>query len=127
MKPFLLTLLFPLFLFSGQLHLDRLETTVLQKKSGEPINVELSVVLQGRDVEQNEVQLMDVVQTALGSFWAETLLTAQGKAQFKKMVIDLADRQYGIEVDFVYLQNIRVETDTLQKCLELIKSHPPKF
>ncbi len=124
MKNLLFLLIFSPLLFAGQLHLENLETTLLQKKEREPVNVELSIVLQGRDVEQNEVQLMDVIQTALGSFWAETLLTSQGKMQFKKSVIDLADKQYGIEVDFVYIQNIRLETDTLEKCLELIKQMP---
>ncbi|WP_300366051.1 hypothetical protein [Hydrogenimonas sp.] len=114
----------PCLLFAGQLHLDNLETTLLMKKERKPVNVELSVVLQGRDIEQHDVELMDVVQTAVGSFWAETLLTSQGKAQFKKMVIDLADKQYGIEVDFVFIQNIRLETDTLEKCLELIRELP---
>ncbi|WP_300362643.1 hypothetical protein [Hydrogenimonas sp.] len=127
MKKILLSLLVPLLLFAGQLHLDRLETTVLQKKNGEPVNVELSLVLQGRDIERNEIQLMDVVQTALGSFWAETLLTSQGKAKFKKMIIELADKQYGIEVDFVYIQNIRLQTETLEKCLELIRQKPVKY
>ncbi len=127
MKKILLSLLVPFLLFAGQLHLDRLETTFLQKKNGEPVNVELSLVLQGRDIERNEIQLMDVVQTALGSFWAETLLTSQGKAKFKKMIIELADKQYGIEVDFVYIQNIRLQTETLEKCLELIRQKPVKF
>jgi len=114
----------PCLLFAGQLHFNSLETTLLMKKERKPVNVELSVVLQGRDIEQHDVELMDVVQTAVGSFWAETLLTSQGKAQFKKMVIDLADKQYGIEVDFVFIQNIRLETDTLEKCLELIRELP---
>ncbi|WP_201352932.1 hypothetical protein [Hydrogenimonas urashimensis] len=124
MKTVLLMLSLALALCAGELHIDHLETTVLEKKSGKPVNVELSIVLQGRDIQQSEVALMDVIQTAVGSFWAETLVTSRGKAQFKKMVVELADRQYGIEIDFVYIQNIRIETDTLEKCLELIRKIP---
>ncbi len=103
------------------LRFDHITTSMLLKKGKEPVNVEISLALQGRDLQKNEVQMMDVVQSALGGLWAETLLTSQGKAQLKKSIVSLADSQYGIEVDFVYILDVVVEMATLEKCLELIK------
>ncbi|BDY12177.1 hypothetical protein [Hydrogenimonas cancrithermarum] len=121
-KSILAIFLLNLSLFAGMLSFDHIETTLLLKKERTPVNVEISLVLQGRDIEENEIQLMDVVQTAVGSFWAETLVTSSGKEQFKKMIIDLADKKYGIEVDFVYLQNIKIETCTLEKIRQILNN-----
>ncbi len=120
--PVLLSLLLLQSLLSaGQMRLDHLETTLLSKKGQEPVDVTLSLVLEGRDVTPDNFKLMDVIQTALGNFWAETLVTAQGKRELKKTIVQLADKQYGIEVDFVYLLDLKVRTDSLQKCLELFE------
>lgn len=125
MKPLMILLLTAFALMAGELDFDDIETTVLMKKDREPVNVHLSLVLQGRDVSQaSRYQLMDVVQSVVGGLWAETLVTSQGKAELKKRIVALADRQYGLEVDFVYILNVRLEVDTLQKCLELIKAKP---
>lgn len=122
MKKISIFLLLAITVFAGQLRFGDIETTILSKKTGEPVNVELSLVLQGRDMEQSSVELMDVVQSAIGSFWAETLVTTQGKEQFKRMIISLADKKYGIEVDFVYILNVKVDTCTLEKIRELLNS-----
>ena len=125
MKKTLLLLICTLGLYAGQLDFSDLETTVLMKKGHEPVNVTLSLVLQGRDLsDASRYQLMDVIQTALGSLWAETLVAAQGKSQLKKMIGKLAGNQYGIGIDFVYILDVRLEIDTLKRCLELIKEIP---
>ena len=125
MKHLTILLLTVFALMAGELDFNDIETTVLMKKDHEPVNVHISLVLQGRDVSQvSRYQLMDVVQTVVGGFWAETLVTSQGKVELKKRIVALADSQYGLEVDFVYILNVRVEVDTLQKCLELIKAKP---
>jgi hypothetical protein len=114
--------LIPLLLFSGELRLESYKTTLPSIHHGKPVNVDLSIVLQGRDVDtQNEDALMDVLQTALGSLNAETLLTTQGKNHLKKKVIELADKVYGLEVDFVYIRNVRIELCTLERIRELLK------
>jgi len=120
MKKLFLLLLTNISLFAGLLSLDQIDTTILLKNRT-PVNVKLSIALQGRDIEESEIELIDVVQTVIGGFWAESLVTTQGKQQFKKMVIDLANKQYGIEIDFVYIRNIRIETNPLEQCRELLK------
>ncbi|WP_457593248.1 hypothetical protein [Hydrogenimonas sp.] len=122
MKKILLSLLLTLPLFAQMLHFDHIETTLLLKKDRSPVNAEISLVLQGRDLKENEIQLMDVIQTVIGSFWAETVVTTDGKERLKKMIIDLADKKYGIEVDFVYIGNIRIEMCTLEKLREIFNS-----
>ncbi len=125
-KPLLFSFLTLTALSAGQLQIDHMETSLLQKSDKEPVNVDLSLVLQGRDVsDATRLQLMDVVQTVLGGIWAETLVTATGKQTFKKRVIAQADSRYGLEVDFVYILNVHVETATLQRCLELIREAQP--
>ncbi len=122
MKTPALFLILALPLCAGLLRFEPIETTVLLKKEGTPVNVEISLALQGRDLQENEIQLMDVIQTAVGSFWAETLVTSAGKEKFKKMIVALADKEYGIEVDFVYIENIRIETCTLERLRDLLNS-----
>lgn len=122
MKNFSIFLLLAITVFAGQLRFGDIDTTILSKKTAEPVDVKISLVLQGRDLKESEVPLMDVVQSAVGSFWAETLVTSQGKEQFKKMVISLADKKYGIEVDFVYVINIKIDTCTLEKIRELLNN-----
>ncbi|WP_456323452.1 flagellar basal body-associated FliL family protein [Hydrogenimonas sp.] len=122
MKFFAFLSLFSLFLFSGELRFDSIKTTLLGQRDNKPVNVDISIVLQGRDVDKkSEDQLMDALQTALGSMSAEKLLTAQGKQALKKRVIELADKEYGLEVDFVYIKNVRIELCTLEKIREILK------
>jgi len=114
--------LLSLFLFSGEIRFDSIKTTLLSQRDNKPVNVDISIVLQGRDVDKkSEDQLMDALQTALGSMSAEKLLTAQGKQALKKRVIELADKEYGLEVDFVYIKNVRIELCTLEKIREILK------
>jgi flagellar basal body-associated protein FliL len=122
MKKIFLLLLINLSLYAELLKFDQINTSILSKKDNSYTNVELSLVLKGRDIKDQKIELMDVLQTVIGSFWAEVLITAKGKEQFKKMIINLADKQYGVEVDFVYIQNIRIVTDPLEECRELLKS-----
>ena len=121
MKKFLLLLVLATLLFADTLPIDHLITTLPQKGHKEPINVDISLVLQGRDLAQNRYQLMDVIQTALGQFDADTLLTARGKKALKKAIIQMADNKYGIEIDFVYIQNVQLQFDTLQRCFDLLQ------
>jgi len=122
MKKLLFLLFINLSLYATLIKFDQIDTSILLKKDNSFTNVNLSIALQGRDLEEHKVELMDVIQTAIGSFWAEVLITAKGKEDFKKMIINLADKQYGIGVDFVYIKNIRIETDPFKKCRELLKS-----
>ncbi len=122
MKKILLSTLLSFPLFAQILHFDHIETTLLMKKDRSPVNADISLVLEGRDLEENEIRLMDVIETAVGSFWAETLVTADGKERLKKIIIDLADKKYGIEVDFVYIGNIRIDTCTLEKLREILNN-----
>ena len=121
MKKILLLLFFTYLLLADTLTIDRLETTLPQKGGKGPINVDISLVLQGRDLAQNRYRLMDVIQTALGRLDADTLLTARGKKALKKSIIQTADNKYGIEVDFVYIQNVQLQLDTLERCFDLLK------
>ncbi len=115
-------MLLAITVFAGQLRFGDIDTTILSKKTAEPVDVKISLVLQGRDLKESEAALMDVIQSAVGSFWAETLVTSQGKEQFKNMIISLADKKYGIEVDFVYVINIKIDTCTLEKIRELLNN-----
>ena len=121
MKKVLLFLFINLSLYAELLKFDQIDTSIISKKDNSYTNIKLSIVLQGRELQGHKIELMDVVQTIIGSFWAEALITAKGKENFKKMIVNLADKQYGIEVDFVYIQNIRIETDPVEKCRKLLK------
>ncbi|GEM_PF-1348721 len=121
MKKILLLLVFSTLIFADILTIDHLQTTLPQKGRKGPINADISLVLQGRDLAQNRYQLMDVIQTALGGLDADTLLTARGKKALKKSIIQMADDKYGIEVDFVYIQNVQLQLDTLERCFDLLK------
>ncbi len=118
---FLILLLLVSSIFADRLSFDDIETSILSKKSGEPIAIELSLVLEGRDISQSRVQLMDTIQSVVGGFWAETLVTSQGKESFKKSVVAVADKKYGIEVDYVYILNLKVQTCTLEKLKQLLE------
>ncbi len=120
-KSFLILLLLVSSIFADRFSFDDIETSILSKKSGEPVNIELSLVLEGRDISQSRVELMDTIQSVVGGFWAETLVTSQGKESFKKSVVAVADKKYGIEVDYVYILNLKVQTCTLEKLKELLK------
>ncbi len=118
---FLILLLLVSSIFADRLSFDDIETSILSKKSGEPVAIELSLVLEGRDISQSRVQLMDTIQSVVGGFWAETLVTSQGKESFKKSVVAVADKKYGIEVDYVYILNLKVQTCTLEKLKQLLE------
>ncbi|NPA28767.1 MAG: hypothetical protein GXO33_01120 [Epsilonproteobacteria bacterium] len=124
MRHLLLSLLFPLFLVADTLTFEHIETTLLSQKEHLPVTVELSLALEGDNLAKERLRLMDVIQTALGAFWAESLATAEGKARLKAAIVKLAGERYNVGVDFVYLTALRVDTDSLLRCRKLLENLP---
>ena len=122
MKKLLFLLLINLSLYADLFTFDQMNTSILSKKINSYVNINISIALQGSDLAEHKIELMDVVQTAIGNFLVEELITAKGKESFKKIIVNIADKEYGIGVDFVYIKNIHIETDPFEKCRELLKS-----
>jgi len=110
MKKILLILLFSgLFLQAEEtLHVDGFEVSLFSKLSKAPVQVETSMIFEGRDVEAYDFKIIDALNVVIGSFYAENLLTSKGKEGLKEAIINYTSDKYAIDIDHIYIQKLNI-------------------
>ena len=112
---------FTLPLWGETLRFDDLQTTLLSKNGRFPVPVTLSLAIEGRDMTESKTRLLDTIQTVLGSFRAEELATGEGRERLKKRIKASAEARYDIGIDYVYIERIRIDPDSLLRCREVLR------
>lgn len=122
MKRIVLCLLCVSTLFAEVMQIDAFETNLLSKYEKKTKRISLSLVLEGRDLLQNEYRIYDAINVIVGSFYAEDMVTSKIKESFKQALISYLAKQEAIGVEKVYIQHYLIETEPdLQEILEKLK------
>ncbi|WP_024955963.1 flagellar basal body-associated FliL family protein [Sulfurospirillum arcachonense] len=124
MKKILFILLFSCLYLQAEdiLRVDEFEVSLFSKVSKSSVQVESSMIFEGRDVQEYDFKIIDALNVVIGSFYVENLLTSQGKEGLKKAIIEYTKNKYAIDIDHVYIQklNIKQEAST-QELIDAMK------
>jgi len=90
------------------LHVNNFEVSLFSKLSKESVQIETSMIFEGRDVEVYDFKIIDALNVVISSFYAENLLTSQGKEGLKVALIKYTRDKYSIDIDNVYIQKLNI-------------------
>jgi len=90
------------------LHVNNFEVSLFSKLSKEPVQISASIIFEGRDVEAYDFKIIDALNVVVSSFYAENLLTSQGKEGLKKALITYTRDKYSIDIDYIYIQKLNI-------------------
>jgi len=110
MKKLLLVFLFSVLMLQAEDTLDvsEFETSIFSRVSKNSVQLEISMIFEGRDVEVYDFKVIDALNVVIGSFYAEDLLTSKGKISLKKALISYVRKEYSIDIDNIYIQRLRI-------------------
>jgi flagellar basal body-associated protein FliL len=91
------------FLSAEIMQIEEFATNLLSKYDKTTKKVEFSLVLEGRDMLENEYKIFDAINIVSGSFFAEDLITSKVKEAFKTTLINYLAQKEGIGVEKVYM------------------------
>jgi len=87
---------------------DNFEVSLFSKLSKEAVQIETSIIFEGRDVEVYDFKIIDALNVVISSFFAENLLTSQGKEGLKVALIKYTRDKYSIDIDHIYIQKLNI-------------------
>lgn len=119
MRSIFLVFLLGSVLFSADesLFVEDFRVSVFSKFSKHPLEIETSILFEGRDVEEYDFKIIDTLNVVIGSFYAEDLLTSKGKETFKSGLIKYTSDKYSIDIDNVYIQKLNIYKETTAKLI----------
>jgi len=94
------------------LHVSEFEVSIFSRLSKAPVQVETSLIFEGRDVETYDFKIVDSLNVVIGSFYAENLLTSKGKEGLKQAIINYTSDKYGIDIDHIYIQKLNIKKES---------------
>lgn len=124
MKKILLALLLSCVLLQAEetLQVSDFEVSVFSQNSKESVQLDVSLIFEGRDVETYDYKIIDALNVVVGSFYAENLLTSQGKMNLKKALVSFAKDKYSIDIDHIYIQKLNiVKTASTDDIIEALR------
>ena len=99
------------------LHVNEFEVSLFSKLSKEPVQLETSLIFEGRDVEVYDFKIIDALNVVIGSFYAEDLLTSKGKEGLKQAIINYTSDKHSIDIDHIYIQKLNIIKDVTAKII----------
>lgn len=110
MKRFLLgLLLLHVSLFAETFALNNFHANVFSKVDKRPVDIGISLVFEGRDVNSYNYKIIDSLNVVIGSYYAEDLVTSRGKEILKSTLITYARKAYGMDIDAIYMKELVVK------------------
>ncbi len=121
LKKVIISLLFVcVSLFSQMLNIDDFSSVVFSRATGKPVTINLSLMVDGRYVEDESYKIIDALNVIIGSFYWEDLITSRGKENFKTALKNYTTKKYSIDIDDVYIQKIQSQPST-QEIIDALK------
>ncbi len=110
MKKLLLVFLFSVLMLQAEdtLNVSEFDVSIFSRVSKNTVQLEVSMIFEGRDVEVYDFKVIDALNVVIGSFYAEDLLTSKGKISLKQALISYVKKEYSIDIDNIYIQKLRV-------------------
>jgi hypothetical protein len=93
------------------------EVSIFSKLSKTPVQIETSMIFEGRDVEVYDFKIIDALNVVIGSFYAESLLTSKGKEGLKQAIINYTKDKYAIDIDNIYIQKFNIVKNITAKII----------
>ena len=123
MKRFLGLILFlHISVFAETFALNNFHTNVFSKADKKPVDITLSLIFEGRDVEVEQYKIIDSLNVVIGSYYAEDLVTSRGKEILKSTLITYARKAYSLDIDVIYLKELTVKMNpTVQEIVDALK------
>ena len=122
MKKVILLIVCLLSLQAETLKLDHFTTDIFSSVSKELKKVDLSLIIEGRYVEDEKYKVIDALNVVIGSFYVENLATSQGKENLKKLLKEYSAKKHDVDIDDVYILSFRIDDDKIPFSLDdLIK------
>lgn len=105
MKKLIILFLSVLMLQAQTLHIDHFTTDIFSSSSKSLKKIEMSLIIEGRYVEDESYKVIDALNVVIGSFYVENLATSQGKESFKKLLKEYSAKKHDVDIDDVYITN----------------------
>ena len=102
------------------LYVSEFEVSLFSKLSKKPVQLETSIIFEGRDVEAYDFKIIDALNVVIGSFYAENLLTSKGKEGLKQAITNYTRDKYSIDIDHIYIQKLNIKREA--STYEIIKA-----
>lgn len=104
------------------LSVEEFDVSIFSKLSKGTVQVQTSMIFEGRDVDINDFKIIDALNVVIGSFYAEDLLTSKGKENLKTTLIGYVQKKYALDIDNIYIQKLFInENTTAEKIIEALK------
>ncbi len=117
-----LVLLLQFSLSAEMLQLDHFKANVFSKTDKKPVEINLSLMIDGRDVKSEEHKVIDALNVVIGSYYAEDLVTSKGKELLKSTLIAYTRKVHSLDIDTIFIKELTVRmTPTTQEIIEALK------
>ena len=113
-------LLAVLGLYAQMLNVDDFSAEVFSRATKKPVAINLSMMFEGRYVEEESYKIIDALNIVVGSFYLEDLITSQGKQKLKEAIKSYTTSQYSIDIDNIYIQSLKSQPNT-QEIIDALK------
>ena len=105
-KKLFLILIFCAALFADIIKVQNFEADLFSKRDNTLKKIELSLMFEGRDIENKREPIIDALNIIISSFYIEELFTSQGKEKFKKSLIAYVSKKYDIEIEYIFIRKM---------------------
>ncbi|MDD3344058.1 MAG: flagellar basal body-associated FliL family protein, partial [Sulfurospirillaceae bacterium] len=106
---FYVLLLLQVSVFAETFALNNFHTNVFSKVEKKPVDITLSLIFEGRDVEVEQYKIIDSLNVVIGSYYAEDLVTSRGKEILKSTLITYVRKAYSLDIDVIYIKELMVK------------------
>jgi hypothetical protein len=105
MKKLIILCITILLLQAQTLHVDHFTTDIFSSSSKGLKKIEMSLIIEGRYVEDENYKVIDALNVIIGSFYVENLATSQGKESLKKLLKEYSAKKHSVDIDDIYIIN----------------------
>lgn len=124
MKNLFFLLIFVSFTYSEGINIENFEANLYSKTGNNTIKkISLTTELEGRDLMENKGKILDSINMIISSYFVEDIMTSKGKENFKKMVIEYAQKRYNVDLEAMYIIELKTLSEpSIDEIISAIRS-----
>ncbi|MFB1646244.1 hypothetical protein [Campylobacter molothri] len=128
MKKILFCIFLCLNLNAQSLEISKLRTDLYSKSGANVLKkIEISLDFEGENLKENELKLIDSINTVISGFFYEDIFTEIGKDNFKKVLKKFIEKKYKININDIYILSLSgVEKFDLEEFKRFLESTEAK-
>ena len=122
MKKYIVFIMLLVSLNAQTLHIDNFTTDIFSSSSKELKKISLSMLVEGRYVEDEKYKVIDALNVVVGSFYVENLATSKGKEDLKRLLIEYSAKKNGVDIDTIYITKFElVDKHSIDDIIKALK------